>query len=570
MRYLILATDYDGTIAEVGGRMSTEAISAVERLRASGRRAILVTGRRLEDLRKVCSRLDLFDYVVAENGALVYAPRTRKETLLGKPPPAEFVERLRNLGVEPIEEGRVIVSTWLPNHIAVLQAIQEMGLELHVIFNRAAVMILPAGVNKVTGLDYALRKLGLSFHEAVGVGDSENDYSFLERCECAVAVANAVPSIRQLAAFVTQHEAGHGVAELISELVTEDLARIEGSLEQHFITLGWRAGGTAVAVPPYGVNVLIAGPSGSGKSTVTAGIVERLMEQNYQVCIIDPEGDYGPSQGVITLGNRNHAVGSNEVLTILEDPKINLNVNLLGIPLADRPSFFGQLFPSLRSLRTRTGRPHWVILDEAHHLLPVEWGHLSEALPSQLGETILVTVQPEHLAPAILMQVDVIIAVGHSPDKTLAGFSRASGHPLVWPEDLSHKAGRAVVWFPRLNHAPFPMSIIPGSHDRIRHRRKYAEGDMRYHSFYFRGPQNRQNLKAQNLTVFSQLAEGIDEETWLFHLNRGDYSRWFRDAVKDAYLADQTERIEQRSGLPPEETRSLIRHLIDTRYTLPE
>jgi hypothetical protein len=114
------------------------------------------------------------------------------------------------------------------------------------------------------------------------------------------------------------------------------------------------------------------------------------------------------------------------------------------------------------------------------------------------------------------------------------------------------------------------MSIIPASRDRIRHRRKYAEGNMRYHSFYFRGPDGRHNLKAQNLTIFSQIAEGIDEATWLFHLHRGDYSRWFRDAVKDRYLADQTERIEQRRDLQPMETRKLIRSFIEARYTLPE
>jgi HAD superfamily hydrolase (TIGR01484 family) len=90
MRYLALVTDYDGTIA-TDGQMSVDVMSAIERLRASGRRIILVTGRRLEDLLAVCSRIDLFDYVVAENGALVYAPRTRTETLLGQPPPAEFI-----------------------------------------------------------------------------------------------------------------------------------------------------------------------------------------------------------------------------------------------------------------------------------------------------------------------------------------------------------------------------------------------------------------------------------------------------------------------------------------------
>ena len=568
MRYLALVTDYDGTIA-TQGQVPAETVAAMGRLRQSGRRAILVTGRRLEELLSACPQIDMFDYVVAENGGLVYVPRTRTETPLGKAPPAEFIERLRSLGVNEIEEGRVIVSTWLPHHIAVLRAIQELGLELQVIFNRAAVMILPPGVTKAAGLDYALRKLGLSFHEAVGVGDAENDYSFLERCECAVAVANAVPAIQRIAAFVTRGEAGQGVAELIDELIADDLARIEGKLEQHFIPIGLRTDGTTVTVPPYGVNILIAGPSGAGKSTVAAGIVERLIERSYQICVIDPEGDYGPSQGVITLGDRDHAVGINEVLAILEDPKINLNVNLLGIALPDRPAFFGQFFPGLRILRTRAGRPHWVVLDEAHHLLPVEWGHLPEALPSQLGETILITVEPDHLAPAILSLVDIVIAVGPAPDETLRGFCRGSGDVVPLSSGLSYKAGHAVIWFRHSGMPPFVAKIIPGSRDRVRHRRKYAEGNMRYNSFYFRGPEGRQNLRAHNLTVFSQIAEGIDEDTWLFHLYRGDYSRWFRDAVKDPYLADQTERIEQRSNLQPGETRDLIRRLIDARYTLP-
>ena len=567
MRYLALATDYDGTIA-TGGWMSEAAVSAVARLRMSGRRTILVTGRRLDDLLTVCPHIDLFDYVVAENGALIYAPHTRERTLLGKRPPAKFIEPLTALGVDQIEVGQVIVSTWLPNYTAVLQAVQETGLELHLVFNRTAVMVLPPGVNKATGLDYALRKLGLSFHEAVGIGDGENDHSFLERCECAVAVANAAPSIRDMAAFVTQGQDGQGVAELIDELIADDLSRLQDELPQR-IVIGSRMDGELVTIPPYGVNILIAGPSGSGKSTATAGIVERLIEQAYQVCIVDPEGDYGASQGVITLGDRHHDVGVSEALAILEDPKINLSVNLLGIQLSNRPDFFGQLFPSLRTLRTRTGRPHWMVLDEAHHILPIEWGHL-EILPQTLGETIFATVYPDHLAPAILSLVDVIIAVGGSPDQTMLNFSNASGHSLMWPEGLSYKAGQAVVWFPRSGHPPFSIGMIPTRGDRIRHRRKYAEGNLGNQSFYFRGPNGRSNLRARNLAIFSQIAEGIDEETWLFHLHRSDYSRWFRDTIKDRYLADQTERIEQREGLQPAETRNLVRGLIESRYTMPD
>jgi hydroxymethylpyrimidine pyrophosphatase-like HAD family hydrolase len=568
VRYLALAADYDGTLA-TNGEISQIAIAAIERLRMSGRRVILVTGRRLEDLLMVCRRIDIFDYAVAENGAVIYTPRTRAETLLDDPVPTEFTQRLTSMGV-PYDAGRVIISTWVPNHTSVLQAIQDTGLELTITFNRGAVMVVPAGINKATGLDHALRMLGLSFHEVVGIGDAGNDHSFLERCECAVAVGNAEVPIRRLAAFTTQGTNGQGVAELIDELIADDLAGREESIQRNVITIGTRSDGSGVTISPYGVNVLIAGPSGSGKSTITTSIVERLIRQDYQVCIVDPEGDYGTLADVFTLGNENHAVSVSEVLSILEDPKNNLNINLLGIHLTHRPEFFGQLFPSLRTLRTRTGRPHWIVLDEAHHLLPIEWGHLPEALPRQLGETILVTVHPDHLPPLILSIVDVVIAVGRSPEKTLREFCDASGHDFVSKEGLSYKPGWAVLWLPRTGQPPVSMRIIPPAADRVRHRRKYAEGDLHDKSFYFRGPANRQNLKAPNLNTFSLLSQGIDEDTWLFHLRRGDYSRWFRDAIKDHYLADQAERIEDSSSLQPDETRKLICNLIEARFTLQE
>jgi HAD superfamily hydrolase (TIGR01484 family) len=570
LRYLALATDYDGTLA-TDGQLSDEAMEAVKRLRASGRRVILVTGRRLVELLEVLPQIDLFDCVVAENGAVLYIPRTREETVLCRPLPSSFIERLQSLGVKPIEVGRAIVATWIPHHNAVLQAIQETGLELLIVFNKSAVMVLPTGINKASGLSVALRRLGLSFHEVVGIGDGENDQSFLDRCECSVAVANAVPSILTFVDLVTKREAGGGLAELVNELIADDLVRMQGHLRhRNFIPIGLLEGGGEVKVPPYGTNILIAGPSGSGKSTITSGIVERLIELTYQVCIIDPEGDYGPSHDVIHLGDSNRGISINEVLSILEDPKMNVSLNLLGIGLADRPGFFGQLFPSLRTLRTRTGRPHWMILDEAHHLLPLDWGHLPEVLPQKLGETVVVTVRPDHLATAILAMIDVVIAVGPFPETTMKSFSDAAGRPLLWPQDLSYKAGQAIVWFPETGQPPYPMSIIPPKEDRIRHRRKYAEGNMHYHSFYFRGPSNRHNLKAQNLATFSQIAEGIGDETWLFHLRRQDYSKWFRDAVKDSYLADQAARIEIQYSQNSKESRKLIRALIDARYTLPE
>jgi HAD superfamily hydrolase (TIGR01484 family) len=568
VRYLALVTDYDGVVAS-GGRASPAALAAIGRLRASGRRVILITGRRLENLQESCPDLSLFDYVVAENGAVIFDPRTREETLLAAAPPPEFVARLKELGVEPIEVGRVIVATWMPHQTSMLQAIQELGLELHITFNRAAVMALPAGVTKATGMTYALRKLGLSPHEAVGVGDSENDHSFLARCECAATVASAVPSVHKRVSLVASKDNGEGLAEIIDELNATDLCRLQGKLKQNLMAIGRRADGSLLTVPPYGMNLMIAGPSGTGKSTVAAGLVERLAHRAYQLCIVDPEGDYGTLPDIITLGNQNHPVSVNEVLAMLEDPKITLNVNLLGIPLADRPEFFGQLFPSLQAMRTRTGRPHWIILDEAHHMLPTKWSPIGGALPQRLGETMLLTVHPDHVAREMLLLVDVMIAVGPEPHRTMQKFADVTGRPLEWPSGLDFEKGKMVVWFPG-NEAPFAVEIIPGTAERIRHHRKYAEGNMRHRSFFFRGPDNRHNLRAHNLTIFSQIADGIDETTWLFHLHRGHYSHWFRHSVKDRYLAEQAEQIERRRDLSGRETRDLIRGLIEARYTLPE
>lgn len=564
MRYLALATDFDNTLAS-DGRVSPAARAALGRLRASGRRAILVTGRRLEDLLALCECSDLFDYVVAENGALLYEPKSREIELLGEPASEPLVQALRRRGVQPLEVGRIIVATHAPHESAVLDAIRELGLELQVIFNRSAVMVLPPGINKGVGTKLALRKLGMSPHEAVAVGDAENDHSLLQLAECPAAVANAVPSIKDIAAVVTRGAMGDGVVELIDQLVASDLAHAEARLERHHVALGTRLDGTTVWLPPYGNNVLVAGASGSGKSTLATGLLERLAEQYYQVCVIDPEGDYVNLSTLVTIGDQHHAPGIEEVMAVLRDPYVHANASLVGIPLADRPEYFAQLAPRLQAMRMRTGRPHWLVVDEAHHLLPGHWGHR----PQHMRECVFVTVHPDRLAPAVLATINVLVVVGASPGRTLHEFAAASGSAPAEllaepPED------HVVCWMPRAGERPFTMRMIPGRAERIRHHRKYAEGDVRYNSFYFRGPAGKHNLKAQNLNIFCQIAEGIGEETWMFHLRRHDYSRWMREVIRNPDLAAGVEDIERRIELSPAQTRALVCAAIEARYTLPE
>src|SRR6185369_9507550 len=191
-------------------------------LRKSGRKLILVTGRELDDLIKVFPRLDIFDRVVAENGALLYRPSTREERVLAERPPEEFVRELIHRGVERVSVGRVIVATWRPHETTAVEVIRDFGLELQVVFNKGAVMILPSGVNKATGLTAALHELGLSPHNVVGIGDAENDHAFLGLCECSVAVANALDTLKERVDWVTSGGHGDGTIELAQALIATD------------------------------------------------------------------------------------------------------------------------------------------------------------------------------------------------------------------------------------------------------------------------------------------------------------------------------------------------------------
>jgi len=222
MRFMMLATDYDGTLAH-DGRVDRRTVDALVRLRDSGRRLVLVTGRELPDLLSVFEHVALFDYVVAENGALLYQPSSSTEQALAGPPPAELVDALRARNVEPLSVGRVIVATLERNARVVGDTIRALGLQRQLILNKGAVMVLPSGVDKAAGLAAALERLGVSAHNAVGIGDAENDHAFLSVCGCAVAVANALPALRERADVVTRGARGDGVVELIDALLADDL-----------------------------------------------------------------------------------------------------------------------------------------------------------------------------------------------------------------------------------------------------------------------------------------------------------------------------------------------------------
>jgi len=564
-RLLALCCDYDGTLAR-DGRVDEPTLDALQRLKASGRRLLLVTGRELEDLARVFERIELFDCVVAENGAVLFTPATAEERLLAPAPDDSFVTALKARDLQPLSIGRCIVATWQPHDADVMAVIKELGLELQLVFNKGAVMVLPSGVNKATGLAAALESLHLSPHNAVAVGDGENDHAFLSFCQVSVAVSNAVPALKGMADIVTAGDHGDGVAELIGQLLDDEFACL--ALQRHRIAVGTLEDAAAVTIDPLRDKLLVSGRSGSGKSTVAHGILERLDEQGYSYCVVDPEGDYLALPGAVVIGDQDHAVTLDAAMQAL-DASGRVVLNLLGISLEHRPAFLAALAPRLIERRLRTGQPHWVVIDEAHHMLNGASSGTTRLMAEGLDRTLFVTVHPDALPLELLQTLTGVFVVGPGAAAGLREILARSGRSATTAAaERELQPGEALAW---LGASPVVqrLKLTPHRAEHRRHTRKYAEGELpEDRCFYFRGPQGRLRLRAQNLMVFLQMGDGVDDETWVHHLHRGDYAIWFSRDIKDDELAQAARHIEAQPGLDAARGRQQMRAAIERLYVL--
>ena len=549
MKFSVLALDYDGTIAR-NGRAQPDVLAAIREARARGIAVVLVTGRVLADLRRVLPEDDLFDAIVAENGAVLAFPNGRTR-VLGRPPSRELLSELCARRVE-CSLGECVIEADATAAPKILESIRKLELPLTLIFNRSRVMVLPQGINKATGLREALNTMRLSLHNCIGIGDAENDYALLEACEIGVAVSWGSESLQKLADHVLPGDGPEALAAYIRE-VTSHSKLPPHRADDRRILLGETATGpldTAI----HGRNILIAGDPRSGKSWITGLFCEQLLLQGYCLCVIDPEGDYATLEslpGVVVFGGDEPPPRLSDVARALRHPDASIVIDLSQITHEEKLAYVAELLPMLASLRRSIGLPHWIVVDEAHYFLSQP--ETSRTVDFELAAHVLITYRPSLLHPELLAAVETILSTPLTdPAEVLAltGLCGADGAESAWGEMLAGLGIDEAARLPRMPaHGDLPQrfTIAPRLTSHVRHRTKYLDVPMpEERAFYFTCNGQNMGAPARSLKEFVQMQQRVPDESLSGHAERGDFSRWIAKVFGDQPLAAAIGKVEER------------------------
>lgn len=553
MKFRALALDYDGTIAQEGV-LHPDVKTAIQEARARGIIVVLVTGRILSELARLAGDLQFLDAVVAENGAVLYLPSGHLR-LMSRPPSHAFLEELRRRRIE-FTVGQCVVETDAGSALPILSVIRDLELPLTLLFNRGRLMILPQGVSKGVGLRHALATLRLSAHNAIAIGDAENDHDLLGACEIGVAVGWGSKVLQEQADEVLPGDGPGAVADYIRRAV-EELRLPPGRTSRYRLTLGTTDDGHSLALAIRGRTVLIAGEPRSGKSWVTGLSCEQLILQGYSVCVIDPEGDYRTLEslpGVVVFGGDDPPPELPDVARALRHPDISVVVDLSHVPFFEKVEYVYALLPMLAALRRTTGLPHRIVVDEAHYFLRKP--NIRALLDFNLGAYTFVTYRLSDLHPDVRKAVEAII-VKRTTDaqdlQTLIAMAGGQSVAAEWKSALDSLTISQAALLPGVDEAEGKLrrfELIPRLTSHVRHKAKYLDIQLiEEQAFVFTDNGVPVGAPARTLKEFVLAVKKCPLRVLDGHARRGDFSRWITRVFRDHLLASAVRKAEQRYRL---------------------
>jgi hydroxymethylpyrimidine pyrophosphatase-like HAD family hydrolase/CheY-like chemotaxis protein len=583
----ILACDLDGTLAK-DGIVAPETWDLLHQAKMSGLTLILATGRVIESFIDNGPFAEFFEAIVAEDGAVVFFPRRDIVKLPFGRLSSMVVQRLEELKI-PLERGLSIVATRVPYDEVIHKVLQDINVGVTIEYNNGAVMLLPPGATKGTGLSYALQDLGYSPRNLVACGDAENDCSLLELAELGVAVPNAIPKIKALADVVLSQdskETGTGINVLLRQLLTRR-GPVHRQRPERRLVLGYTKESLPVYLDPLTLvdsRLGIFGASNSGKSWLAGLLTEELFKLGYQVCIIDPEGDYRAMASMthsLHLGSSASPLPSiADLINLLEWHTVSMVLDLSTRTPEERLTYVLEFTRALRGLRARRGRPHWFLIDEAQSFCPYDGSEITNLLLDSMQEGLgvgLVSYRPSQLSPLLLGKLDHCLLTRlaipeelQALEPYLAQFEEGLD---VLNQISSLPVGQTFlcsnVFRPLTSRMQSPVRFQTGprSIPHIRHLQKYLRAPLPENKrFYFCIPDGRSlGYSAANLWEFRQILGSVPLNSLMYHQHRGDFEVWLKDVLGDNELARQVHKLDHRE-LGGEPLRQALLEVVINRY----
>lgn len=574
MKFNVLALDYDGTIAK-DGWLDPDVRSAIAEVRASGIAVVLVTGRILEHLKAFAGDLRFVDAVVGENGA-VLSFSNGGTRILGQPAPPDFLSELRKRAVE-FTDGQCVVETDAAAAPQVLAAIRDLELPLAMVFNRGRLMVLPQSISKGVGLREALSVLGLSAHNAIGIGDAENDHDLLAACEFGVAAGWGSRVLQQAADAVITGNGPGAVAPYI-RYMAKGMRIPRERVSRSRLTLGVKDDGSVLSLAIRNRNIVIAGETISGKSWVNGLACEQLILQGYSVCVIDAEGDYRTLEtlpGVVVLGGDIRPPDLPDLTRVLRQPQMSVIVDLSHVPYHDKVDYLRELLPMVATLRKTTGLPHRIVLDEAHYFL--HGPNVGDLLDLDLGAYTLATYRLSDLHPNLRAAMDGVILKRTTDPHEIEALADIVGQEKLttkWRTTLSTLEVGEAVLLPGIEEADgnlLKFRLLPRLTRHVRHKAKYVDVQLaEERGFVFTEGGKRVGPTVRTLKAFVEALQTLPLRILEGHARRGDFSRWVADVFHDHVLASALQKVERRHRLGQMQSLySALTYSIEERYDLP-
>ncbi len=553
MKFGVLALDYDGTIAR-DGVLDPEVRAAIAEARKRGIAVVIVTGRILAELEQVAGDLHFVDAVVGENGAVMWFANghTRQVSYSTS---IQFLRELERRGLE-FKAGQCVVELDAAAAHQVLTIIRELELPLVLLFNRGRLMVLPQAVSKGAGLREALATLRLSAHNAIGIGDAENDHDLLAACELGVAVSWGSRLLQESADEVLHGDGPTAVAAYIRR-ASLDLRLPPEKIGQHRLSLGTGEDGRELTVAIRGLNMLVAGDPRSGKSWVTGLMCEQLVLQGYSVCMIDPEGDYRTLEtlpGVVVFGGEDPPPELPDLARVLRHPDMSVVIDLSHAPYREKMDYMKSLLPMLAAIRRSTGLPHRIVIDEAHYFLHEP--NVGDLLDLTLGAYTLVTYRLADLHPNLRKAIECVIVKRTTEpreNQALMDMALAKGDCAPVMSDLASLGLDEAVLLPGMHETGekcLKFRLFPRLTSHVRHKAKYLDVQLlAEQGFWFTNGAGVAAGPARSLKSFLKQLGTVPPHILAGHARRGDFSRWIAGVFHDHALASEIRKVEQRFRL---------------------